>query len=120
VALAHRGIGGAFRAGYLQRRLAYDTGGEVAFEASWPGEGAAHDTASRTMALSSMGAVANAWCVMSGFAFERAPLHVPRHPGVRSGRGIRLSNDETRREGRSGNFVARVIPFDGMQPVRGR
>jgi hypothetical protein len=119
VALAHRGIGGAFRAGYLQRRLAYDTGGEVAFEATWPGEGTAHDTAPRTMALSNMGAVANTWCVMSGFAFERAPLHVPRR-GVRSGRGIRRSNDETRREGGSGNFAARVIPFDGMQPVRGR
>jgi hypothetical protein len=120
VALAHRGIGGAFRAGYLQRRLAYDTGGEVAFEAMWPGEGTAHDTAPRTMALSNMGAVANTWCVMSGFAFERAPLHVPRRPGVRSGRGIRLGNGETRREGGSGNFAARVIPFDGMQPVRGR
>ena len=29
IALARRGIGGPFRAGYLQRRLAHDTGGEV-------------------------------------------------------------------------------------------
>jgi hypothetical protein len=49
VALAHRGIGGPFRGGYLQRRLAYDTGGEVAFEATWPGEGTAHHTAPRTV-----------------------------------------------------------------------
>ena len=42
VALAHRRIGGPFRAGYLQRRLAHDTGGEVAFEATWSGEGTEH------------------------------------------------------------------------------
>jgi hypothetical protein len=66
-ALARRGIGGPFRAGYLQRRLAHDTGGEVAFEATWPGEGTEHDVVPRTMAFSDMGAVANTWCATSGF-----------------------------------------------------
>ena len=85
VALARRGIGGPFRAGYLQRRLAHDTGGEVTFEATWPGEGTEHDTAPRTMALSSMGAVTNTWCVTRGFAFERAP-NAPCRRRERSGR----------------------------------
>jgi hypothetical protein len=67
VALARCGIGGPFRAGYLQRRLAHDTRGEVAFEATWPGEGTEHDIAPRAMALSNMRAMANAWCVTSGY-----------------------------------------------------
>jgi hypothetical protein len=38
VALARRGIGARFRTGYLQQRSANNTGGEVAFETTWPGE----------------------------------------------------------------------------------
>jgi hypothetical protein len=117
IALARRGIGGPFRVGYLQRRLAHDTGGEVALEARWPGEGTAHDTAPRAMALSSMETVAKTWCVASGFTFERAPPHASRRPRERSSRRNRYSNDEARREGGSGIVPARIIPFDGMQTV---
>jgi hypothetical protein len=117
VALARRGIGGPFRGDYLQRRLAHDTGGEVAFETTWPGEGTAHDTAPRAMALSSMETVAKTWCVASGFTFERAPPHAPRRPRERSSRRNRYSNDEARREGGSGIVPARIIPVDGMQTV---
>ena len=119
IALARRGIGGPFRAGYLQRRLAHDTGGEVTFEATLPGEGTEHDTVPRTMALSNMGAVANTWCVTSGFVFDRAPQHASGRR-ERSGRRIRRSDDEAGREGGSGIVPARIIPFDGMQPVLSR
>ena len=119
IALARRGIGGPFRAGYLQRRLAHDTGGEVTFEATLPGEGTEHDTVPRTMALSNMGAVANTWCVTSGFVFDRAPQHASVRR-ERSGRRIRRSDDEAGREGGSGIVPARIIPFDGMQPVLSR
>jgi hypothetical protein len=115
VALARRGIGGPFRAGYLQRRLAHDTGGEVAFEATWPGEGTEHDTAPRAVALSSMRAVANTWCVTSGYTFDRAPPHAPRQPRER--RRLRHGYDETGRAGGFGIVPARVVPFDGMQSV---
>jgi hypothetical protein len=117
IALARRGIGGPFRAGYLQRRLAHETGGEVAFEATWSGHETEHDTAPRTMALSTMGAVANTWCVTSGFTFDWASARAPRHPRERSGKRIRHSDDKTGREGGSGSFAARIIPFDGMQPL---
>ena len=117
VALARRGIGGPFRAGYLQRRLVHDTGGEVAFEATWPGEGTEHDVAPRTVALSSMRAMANTWCVTSGYTFDRAPPRAPRRP--RESRRIRHDNDEMGRAGRSGIVPARVIPFDGMHPEGG-
>ena len=113
VALARRGIGGPFRAGYLQRRLAHDTGGEVAFEATWPGEGTEYDTAPRAMALSSMRAVANTWCVTSGHRFNRTPRHAPCRSRERSGNG----KNETGREGGSRIVPARIISFDGMQPV---
>jgi hypothetical protein len=117
VALARRGIGGPFRGGYLQRRLAHDTGGEVALETTWPWEGTAHDTAPRAMALSNMEAVAKTWCVASGFTFEQAPPHASRRPHERSGRRNRYGNDEARREGGSGIVPTRIIPFDGMQTV---
>ena len=97
IALARRGIGGPFRAGYLQRRLAHDTEGEVAFEATWPGEGTEHDVAPRTVALSSMRAVANTWCVTSGYRIDRAPPHAPRQP--RESRRSRHGDDETGRAG---------------------
>jgi hypothetical protein len=115
VALARRGIGGPFRAGYLQRRLAHDTGGEVALEATWPGEGTEHDTAPRAMVLSSMRAVANTWCVTSGYRFDRTPPHAPRQPRER--RSLRHGYDETGRAGGFGIVPARVVPFDGMQSV---
>lgn len=114
VALARRGICGPFRAGYLQRRLAHDTGGEVAFEPTWPGEGTEQDTAPRTMALSSVGTVANVWCVTSGFTFDRAQPHAPRK---RSGKSIRYGNGEAGREGGSAIVPGRIIPFDGVQLV---
>jgi len=104
VALARRGIGGPLRCGYLQRRLAHDTGGEVAFETTWPGEGTAHDPAPRAMALSSMEMVAKTWCVASGFTFERAPLHASRRPRERSHGRNQHSNDEASREGGPGSF----------------
>jgi len=113
VALARRRIGGPFRAGYLQRRLAHDTGGEVAFEATWPGEGTEYDTTPRTMALSNMRAVANAWCVTSGLRFDRTPPRAPRRLRERSGNG----KNEMGREGGSRIVPARIISFDGMQPV---
>jgi len=113
VALARRRIGGPFRAGYLQRRLAHDTGGEVAFEATWPGEGTEYDTTPRTMALSNMRAVANAWCVTSGLRFDRTPPRAPRRLRERSGNG----KNEMGREGGSRIVPARIISFDGMRPV---
>jgi hypothetical protein len=115
IALAHRGIGGTFRAGYLQRRLAHDTGGEVAFEATWSGEGREHDMVPRTMAFSDMEAVANAWRVTSGFVFDKAPQHVSGHR-ERSDRIIRDRNGETGRGGGPGIVPTRIIPFDGMWP----
>jgi hypothetical protein len=117
IAVGRRGIGGPFRAGYLQRRLAYETGGEVAFEAAWPGHETEHDTAPRTMSLSTMQVVANTWSATHGFIFHRATACAPRHPRGRSGKRIMHSNDETEREGGPEPFVARIIPFDGMQPV---
>jgi hypothetical protein len=117
IALARRGIGGPFRVGYLQRRLAHDTGGEVALEARWPGEGTAHDTAPRTMALSNMGAIASTWYAMSGYTFQWTPRHRLCHSREGSGRRVRYSNDEARRAGGSEISTATIIPFEGMRAV---
>jgi hypothetical protein len=69
------------------------------------------------MALSTMGAVADAWCATSGFTFDRASACAPRHPRERSGKRIRHSYDEPGREGGSEGFAARIVPFAGVQAV---
>jgi hypothetical protein len=108
VALARQGIGGPLRAGYLRRRLAHDTGGEVAFDGNWPGDDTEYDIMRRTMALSSMAKVTKTWCVTHGFAFERAS-HCQCD---RSGRPIGRTDNKAGREG-AGIVPARIIPFDG-------
>jgi hypothetical protein len=113
VALAGCGVGGPFRAGYLRRRLAHDTGGEVAFDTKWPAEGSEYDTTPRTMAISSMATVINTWCIARGFAVERAPHHRHERLGNRTGR----HDNDGGREGGSGAVSGWVIPFEGVQPT---
>ncbi len=117
LALARRGIGGSFRTGYLRRRLAHDTDGEVAFEATWRGEGTEHYTVARTMTLTGMAAVANTWCIRCGLTFGRGPSHEHRRPHGRSGRRMQGGTDEMAPEERSGIVPARIIPFDGSAPL---
>jgi hypothetical protein len=117
IALARRGIGGPFRTGYLQRRFAHDTGGEVAFEPTWPGEATEQDTVPRTMALSNMGTAASTWWVAHGYTLGREKPHASHRPRKGSGRTIHYGNNNTEREGGSGTAMARIIPFDGIQPL---
>jgi hypothetical protein len=116
VALAGRGVGGPLRAGYLRRRLAHDTRGEVALETEWPGEGSEYNTPPRTMAISSMATVINTWCIARGYASERVP-HTPHRRHERSGKKIGRCDDDGGREGGSRTAPGRIIPLDGVQPI---
>jgi hypothetical protein len=112
VTLAQSGVGGRFRGAYLQRRLAWETNGEVAFDASPSRDGLADDNAPRTTTLTRMQTLINAWHLRHGFAFD-APSSRPAR-GSRRYRTpeSRYRNDEARRAGTSSFVSANVVPFD--------
>ena len=61
VGLGQEGVGGGFRAGYLQCRLARETGGEVVIESLSPGDHWGQVPAPRMMTLTCMRAAVMAW-----------------------------------------------------------
>ena len=81
VTLAQSGVGGRFRGAYLQRRLAWETNGEVAFDASPSKDDLAEGSAPRMITLTRMQTLINTWRLRHGFAFDA--------PGSRLTRGSR-------------------------------
>ena len=67
VELARNGVGGRQRSGYLDRRLAGETRGEVVLEDRWPDRAGEDDAAPRVISLTRMQALINAWHVRRGF-----------------------------------------------------
>ena len=74
VALARKGVGGRFRAGYLQRRVTWDTDGAVVLEGQLSGQAVECDPAPRFMGLTRMQALIGSWHVRCGFSFDRPRL----------------------------------------------
>ena len=109
---AQSGVGGRFRGEYLQRRLAWETNGEVAFDASPSKDDLAERSAPRMITLTRMQTLINAWRLRHGFAFD-APGSRPVR-GSRRNRTLenRYQNDEARRAGASSFVSANVVPFD--------
>jgi len=112
VTLAQSGVGGRFRGEYLQRRLGWDTNGEVAFDASPSRDDLADDTAPRLTTLTRMQTLINAWHFRHGFAFRASNSSMAR--GSRGDRTLenRYQNDEAGRAGTSSLVSANVVPFD--------
>jgi hypothetical protein len=112
VNLAQSGVGGRFRGAYLQRRLAWETNGEVAFDASPFRDDLAEGSAPRMTTLTRMQTLINAWHLRHGFAFDAASSRTAR--GSRRNRTLenRYQNDEARRAGTSSFESANVVPFD--------
>ena len=112
VTLARSGVGGRFRGEYLQRRQAWETNGELAFDASPSKDDLAEGSAPRMITLTRMQTLINAWRLRHGFAVDA--------PGSRPARGSRRNrtlesryrNDEARRAGTSSLVSANVVPFD--------
>ena len=75
--LGRAGVGGRLRAGYLHRRLAWETRGEVVLEDLWPDRAGEDDAASRMISLTRMQALINAWRVRRGFMFDRRAAVYP-------------------------------------------
>ena len=70
--LGRNGVGGRLRSGYLHRRLAWETRGEVVFEDLWPDRAGEDDAASRMISLTRMQALINAWRVRRGLFVRSA------------------------------------------------
>jgi hypothetical protein len=110
--LAQSGVGGRFRGEYLQRRLAWETNGEVAFDASPSRDDLADDEAPRMTTFTRMQTLINAWHFRHGFAFRASNSRLAR--GSRGDRTLenRYQNDKARRAGTSTLVSANVVPFD--------
>ena len=105
--------GGRLRSGYLHRRLAWETCGEVVFEDLWPDRAGEAEPAPRMILLTRMQALINAWRIRRGFSFDR-----PRLPRERREQGARKVQRHDYQWGRAGGPVAtaaNIITLDGEQ-----
>jgi hypothetical protein len=106
VRLGWAGVGGRFRASYLQRRLLCETQGEVALEPLPPTAGF-DDIGLRTIRLSAMDAVIGAWRTRCGLPYDASGLLSVR-PGPRG---------ETADEEKQPDlWTAQIIPFGAPLP----
>jgi hypothetical protein len=112
--VGREGVGGPLRMGYLQRRLARETNGEVVVETlGSEGEGA-HLRTQRTTSLTEMRARISVWRDCHGLPSD--PLY-SENPG-RSGEGsVGLFGNrkaKPRRPGRCDRASATILPFDSV------
>ena len=117
VGLGQEGVGGGFRFGYLQRRLARETGGEVVIEWLSTGDHSGQAPAPRVMTLTCMQAAVMGW---------RERWGVSPDPQVSTGEGRARShsvqtnpdrNNQPSRAGWSGSGVGNIVPFDAPLPA---
>lgn len=108
-ALGREGVGGRLRAPYLQRRLAWETNGEVVLEPFSVEEAMIADLAPRSTTLARMWELISAWRAQCGLSFR--PPCVSRLSGDRT-QAIRHRDDGAGRAGRSCATRAQLVPFD--------
>ena len=120
VALAREGVGGRFRAGYLQRRLTWDTDGAVVLEGELRGQAVGCDPVPRFTGLTHMQALIDAWHVRCGFSFDRSRLAAECLPHEKTSQTDRYQNQEREGQGGTGALAQNIIPFDAVWPVLSR
>jgi hypothetical protein len=120
VALAREGVGGRCRAGYLQRRVTWDTDGAVVLEGELSGQTVECDPAPRFMGLTRMQALIGSWHVRCGFSFDRPRLAAECLRHEKPTKTDRPRNEKWGRAGGNSALVQNVIPFDATWPVLSR
>jgi hypothetical protein len=108
-ALSRAGVGGRLRAGYLQRRVAWEIRGEVVLGSWLSGEGPEPDPVARTTSLTYMQAAITTWRARCGLSFDPTGAGTQRRD---RGQVIRGRNDRSGRAGGSCGVSANVVPFD--------
>ena len=117
VGLGQDGVGGGFRGGYLQRRLARETGGEVVLESLSTGDHWGQVPAPRVMTLTCMQAAAMAWRDRWGLSPDSQVSTGEGRGGVYSNRIDLDRNGQWGRAGWSGSGVGNIVPFDAPRPA---
>src|SRR5262249_6465414 len=109
-----------FRAGYLQRRVAWDTDGAVVLEGELSGQAVEGDAAPRFTTLTRMQALIESWQVRCGFSFNRPRLAEDRLRTDKTTQTDRCRNGEREGQGGTGALMQNIIPFDAVWPVLSR
>jgi hypothetical protein len=112
VELGREGVGGLFRAGYLQRRLARETKGEVVLEDLGSDEGREPLRALRTTDLAEMRARISTWRERHGLSSAPLMANGWDRPGTVLHGLVGHRPRELGRGGRSGLASAEIVPFD--------
>ena len=120
IALAREGVGGRFRAGYLQRRVTWDTDGAVVLEGQLSGQAVECDPAPRCTGLTRMQALIDSWHIRCGFSFDRPRLAAECLRHEKATQTDRHRNGEREGQGGTSALMQNIIPFDAVWPVLSR
>ena len=115
-----RGRGSVSAAGYLQRRVAWDTNGAVVLEGELSGEAVGCDPAPRCTTLTRMQALIESWQVRCGFSFDRPRFAAERVRHGNTTQPDRHRNGEREGQGGTSTLMQNIIPFDAVWPVLSR
>jgi hypothetical protein len=121
VALAWAGVGGPLRVGYLQRRLARETQGEVAIDDLAFGSEGPWAGAPRCVGLSDMRSRIQAWRARAGLASDPPDATVADSPDIALVARVGEHDNDFAQCWRSGLASATVLPFrlpHGMPPAQ--
>jgi hypothetical protein len=110
--VGREGVGGPLRMGYLQRRLARETHGEVVVETLGSEGERAHLRAQRTTSLTEMRARISAWRDCHGLPTDPSYSENPGRSGLGSAGIIGNRNEKPGRAGRCDRASATILPFD--------
>lgn len=114
--LGREGVGGRLRGGYLHRRLAWETHGEVTFDALSADRAGDDAAAPRIISLTRMRTLISAWRVRNGYSFDRPRLGLPRGRRETLMCKMPYRNDSWERAGDPCVVAANVIPLDASRP----
>jgi hypothetical protein len=110
--LGRDGVGGPFGAGYLQRRLALETKGEVVVEVLPSEEGRVQSRVPRTTSLTQMRTRISRWRDRCGLSCEPRHARNPGRPDDVLIDRIRNQNGDSKRAGWFGLPSAEILSFD--------
>ena len=113
VGLGREGVGGPLREGYLERRVAWQSGGQVVLELSSSDDGMAPAHTARAMNLTRMRVLVSTWCSRNGLiSADVRPSRRQDDNGAQPDQFNRPRNRVPRRGGGSNKASARIVPFD--------
>jgi hypothetical protein len=113
VGLGREGVGGPLREGYLERRVAWQSGGEVVLDLPTSDDGMASDHTVRAMNLTRMRVLISTWRSRNGLTSGDAlPSRRQNDAGSRLNQFNPQLNRVPRRAGRPNKTSAQIVPFD--------